>query len=45
VKLRLKLDRPCLPIAQELGFDGEPGVLGSVALGGDDFGEVIGEGV
>jgi hypothetical protein len=45
VKLRLELDRPCLPIAQELGFDGKPGVPCSGALGGDDFGEVIGEGV
>jgi hypothetical protein len=44
-KLRLELDRPCLPIAQELGFDGEPSVPGSGALGGDDFGEVVGEGV
>jgi hypothetical protein len=44
-KLRLELDRPCLPIAQELGFDGEPGVPGSGALGGDDFSEVVGEGV
>jgi hypothetical protein len=44
-KLRLELDRPCLPIAQELGFNGKPGVLGSGALGGDDFGEVVGEGV
>jgi hypothetical protein len=44
-KLRLELDRPCLPIAQELGFDGEPGVPGSGALGGDDFGEVVGEGI
>jgi hypothetical protein len=40
-KLRLELDRPCLPIAQELGFDGEPGVPGSGALGGDDFGEGV----
>jgi hypothetical protein len=45
VKLRLELDRPCLPIAQELGFDGESGVPGSGALGGDDLGEVVGEGV
>jgi hypothetical protein len=45
VKLRLELDRPCLPIAQELGFDGEPGVPGSGALGGNDLGEVVGEGV
>jgi hypothetical protein len=45
VKLHLELDRPCLPIAQELGFDGEPGVPSSGALGGDDFGEVVGEGV
>jgi hypothetical protein len=45
VKLRLELDRPCLPIAQELGFDGEPGVPGSGALRGDNFGEVVGEGV
>jgi hypothetical protein len=44
-KLRLELDRPCLPIAQELGFDVESGVPGSGALGGDDFGEVVGEGV
>jgi hypothetical protein len=44
-KLRLELDRPCLLIAQELGFGGEPGILGSGALGGDDFGEVVGEGV
>jgi hypothetical protein len=43
VKLRLELDRPCLSIAQELGFDGEPGVPGSGALGGDDFGKVVGE--
>jgi hypothetical protein len=44
-KLRLELDRPCLLIAQELGFDGEPDVPGSGALGGDDLGEVVGEGV
>jgi hypothetical protein len=44
-KLHLELDRPCLLIAQELGFDGGPGVPGSGALGGDDFDEVIGEGV
>jgi hypothetical protein len=45
VKLRLELDRSCLPIAQELGFDDESGVPGSGALGGDNFGEVVGEGV
>jgi hypothetical protein len=45
VKLRLKLDHPCLPIAQELGFDGKPGVSDSGTLGGDDFGEVVSEGV
>jgi hypothetical protein len=44
-KLHLELDCPCLPIAQELGFDGEPGVPGSGALDGDDFGEVVSEGV
>jgi hypothetical protein len=42
-KLHLELDRPCLLIAQELGFDGEPGVPGRGALGGDDLGEVVGE--
>ena len=44
-ELRFELDRPCLPITQELGFDDKTGVLGSGALGGDDFGEVVGEGV
>jgi hypothetical protein len=44
-KLHLELDRTCLSIAQELGFDGEPGIPGSGTLGGDDLGEVIGEGV
>jgi hypothetical protein len=44
-ELRLELDRPCLSIAQELGFNGELGVPGSGALGGDNFGEVVSEGV
>jgi hypothetical protein len=33
------------PDCQELGFDGEPGVPGSGALGGDDLREVVCEGV
>jgi hypothetical protein len=40
---RLKLDGVYLPIPKELGLDGEPGVPGSAALGGDDLGEVVGE--
>ena len=43
-KLRncLKLDGG-LSVAKELGLDGEPGVPGGGTLGGDDFGEVVGE--
>jgi hypothetical protein len=44
-ELRFELDGSRLPITQELGFNGKPGVPGSGALGGDDFGEVVGEGV
>jgi hypothetical protein len=40
---RLKLDGAHLPVPKELGLDGEPGVPGSAALGGDDLGEVVGE--
>jgi hypothetical protein len=39
-----KMDDTCFPVPKELGLDSEPGVPDSVALGGDDFGEVIGEG-
>jgi hypothetical protein len=41
-ELRFELDCSCLPITQELGFDGKSGVPGSGALGGDDFGEIVG---
>ncbi|XP_039831974.1 uncharacterized protein LOC120692666 [Panicum virgatum] len=43
-EFRLQLDGARLPVAEEEGLDGEPGVLGRGALGGDDLGEVVGEG-
>ena len=42
-KLCLKLDGAGLPDAEELGLDGEPGLPSGRTLGGDDFGEVVGE--
>ena len=41
---RLKLDGAYLPVPKELGLNSELGVPGSAALGGDDLGEVVGEG-
>jgi len=40
----LKLDGAYLPVPKELGLNSELGVPGSAALGGDDLGEVVGEG-
>jgi hypothetical protein len=45
VEPRFKLDGAYFPVPEELGLDGEPDVSDSVSLGGDDLGEVIGEGV
>jgi hypothetical protein len=42
-KLPLQVDGTCLPIAKELGLDGEPGVPGGGALGGDDLSEIVDE--
>ena len=36
-KARLKVDGASLPVAEELGLDGEPGMPGSGALDGDDL--------
>lgn len=41
VEPRFKLYGTYFPALEELGLDGEPGVLGSVALGGDDLGEGV----
>jgi len=41
---RLKLDGAYLPVPKELGLNSELGVSGSASLGGDDLGEVVGEG-
>jgi len=42
-KPRLKVDGASLPVAEELGLDGEPGMPGSGALGEDDLGKVVDE--
>jgi len=44
VELRLQLDGPSLPVAEELRLNGEPSISGGRALGGYDFGKVVGEG-
>jgi hypothetical protein len=44
VEPRFKLDGAYFPVPGELGLDDEPGVSGSVSLGGDDLGGVISEG-
>lgn len=45
VEFRLEVNGVNLPVAEELGLDGEPSVPGGRALGGDNVGEVVGEGV
>jgi len=42
-KLCLKLDGACFPVPENLGLDGEPSLPSGGALGGEFFGEVVGE--